>query len=95
MRASRELKRNKDLEGLFLIPGLKRKRRLIEEDFSELLEGISGKPEIREQARRALMELKWYKYFRGIQGDGLNFKASQSSGMHILIILNQERKSQS
>ena len=29
------------------------------------------------------------------QGHGLNFKASQSSGMHVLIILNQERKSQS
>ncbi|XP_067040005.1 uncharacterized protein [Acropora muricata] len=66
MRASRELKRNKDLEGLFLIPGLKRKRRLIEEDFSELLGGISRKPEIREQAMRALRELKRNKDFGGL-----------------------------
>ena len=38
-------------------------------------------------------ELKEKKDMEGIQGDGSNFKAYKSSGMHILIILKQEGKS--
>ena len=38
-------------------------------------------------------ELKRNKDLGGIPGRGLNFEAYKSSGMHILIILNQEGKS--
>ena len=38
-------------------------------------------------------QLKRNKDLGGIQGGGLNFKAYKGSGMHILIILNQEGKS--
>ena len=46
------------------------------------------------QAMRA-RELKGKKVLEGIQGDGSNFKAYKSGGMHILIILKQEGKSES
>lgn len=46
-----------------------------------------------EQQLMIARELKGKKDFEGIQGDGSNFKAHQSSGMHILIILKQEGKS--
>jgi len=57
--------------------------------------GISGKAENFTALAMRARELKLKKDLGDIQGHGSNFKASQSSGMHILIILNQERKSQS
>ena len=47
---------------------------------------------IRELELRAMRgrELKGKRDLEGIQGDGSNFKAYKSSGMHILIILKEE-----
>ncbi|XP_015768362.1 PREDICTED: uncharacterized protein LOC107347006 [Acropora digitifera] len=109
MRA-RELKLKKDLgdiqghgsnfkasqsSGFLSFSGSKRKRGLIEKNETEPPAGISGKSEKFAALAMGARELKLKKDLGDIQGHGSNFKASQSSGMHILIILNQERKSQS
>ena len=57
--------------------------------------------ELQEKIIRELIELLemraresiWKWDLEGIQGDGSNFKAYKSSGMHILIILKQDGKS--